>query len=521
MHLAVLRGLICPHFVLPSSNNKQSLILDDCRRTMDLLQAYDSSPCSSPSSSPPKAHTSSRGVNNNDNHVSLLSCGKQTTLPIGASDGSSGVGSGDNNTSGEADTDGRGRNATDARAVSVKCIISSANSSNANEQQSIANHNPRVLIAGYNFDVNTNGLFERSQPHWEGRWTGHLHLPFPSIETLDEVDVDDSDESIDGIDDVAIPFNSRKRKLEVEESAYNQVRDSSFKSDDSDSESSDEDEMPQSHLFLPTARQLIQYWAKLIEESYKKKYDATKDSCKGDILDKTQIVIVPHIPMHSKKKKSTTETKQFASKEAHPELKQSVSSLHISLARPIYLPAPSVDSFLADIAKVIGNVVSISKSHNNVTRHDGKIFQLQPHNATIFTNDEQTRSFLTIPVSTDSSRWVKRVLLPPIDAAMSRFGLQSYYSTDEGGCVLHVSIASIKGNMVKHLMRDSAKRTGDGSARDGAEDEVRSLPLFTNLHTHKTHEQVELTRNIPTFIPIRLNRVRCQFGKVKEVVVPF
>jgi len=60
-------------------------------------------------------------------------------------------------------------------------------------------HHHKVIIAGCNessaqhkrCDSSTSDdepslmMFERGHPHWEGRWVGHLHLAFPSLESLD------------------------------------------------------------------------------------------------------------------------------------------------------------------------------------------------------------------------------------------------------------------------------------------------------------------------------------------------
>ena len=100
----------------------------------------------------------------------------------------------------------------------------------------------------------------------------------------------------------------------------------------------------------------------------------------------------------------------------------------------------------------------------------------QPQHAKIFTNDDQTRSFLSIPVSAHSSRWIKQSLLPPIDATMLRFGLQTYYNTKEegegeGGCILHVSVASVKGNVIPQML---CRRVGDSNETNGRTNDDRS-----------------------------------------------
>ena len=47
-------------------------------------------------------------------------------------------------------------------------------------------------------------MFERGHPHWEGRWVGHLHLAFPSLESLDILVDSGSNVQIEDVDVNAI-----------------------------------------------------------------------------------------------------------------------------------------------------------------------------------------------------------------------------------------------------------------------------------------------------------------------------
>ena len=47
-------------------------------------------------------------------------------------------------------------------------------------------------------------MFERGHPHWEGRWVGHLHLAFPSLESLDILVDSGSNAQIEDVDVDAI-----------------------------------------------------------------------------------------------------------------------------------------------------------------------------------------------------------------------------------------------------------------------------------------------------------------------------
>jgi hypothetical protein len=138
---------------------------------------------------------------------------------------------------------------------------------------------------------------------------------------------------------------------------------------------------------------------------------------------------------------------------------------------------------------------------------------LRPKNATIFINDNQTRSFLSIPLSEESSRWAKRLLLPSIDAAMLRYGQKTYY--DDG--IMHVSIASVKGNMIPITLHKRRNKDSKESAY-GNESSITSIPLF---QTQGCNQSGDETRNsIPESISIRLDHIQCDFGKVKNMLLP-
>ena len=321
--------------------------------------------------------------------------------------------------------------------------------------------------------------FERSNPHWEGRWAGHIYLPFPNF---DSCNTDDQNHD----------------ELNNETDANILADEDSDRGSDESSVSSIEDECLQaSRSFLPAARALIHYWEALLNEVCVDIDDNVSGS-----------VIVPHVSMSPKK--TNPNSNQTVNKQ---DIQNNNTHLHISLSRPIYLPAPSVDSFLADITSSVSSIHSAARRHGHYSSHKGKIIHLRPHNATIFVNDNQTRSFLSIPVSDESSRWAKRLLLPSIDATMLRFGQKAYY--DEG--IMHVSIASVKGNMIPIILKKRRHKDLMHTA-SGNESKISSIPLFQSPGCHQLAD--ETRRCIPESIPIRLDRIQCDFGKVKNMALP-
>jgi predicted DNA binding protein len=102
---------------------------------------------------------------------------------------------------------------------------------------------------------------------------------------------------------------------------------------------------------------------------------------------------------------------------------------------------------------------------------------------------------------------------------MKRFGLKSYYSEEGERCVLHVSVASVKGNIIKRIAETKNRYAG---VTDIDSNELRSISLFgcKQILSDEALAEMESTlKSVPSSIPIRFDRVQCQFGKVKEVSI--
>jgi len=430
---------------------------------MDLLQAagYDSSSSSSSSSS-------------------LLSKNKDDTLLEGNAPNSL-HGHAPNYSSRLGHNDDNSPSTADGNAATKRGISHSPRPPAAVKKQKRAQS---ITIASYDNDCQqSDQSFERCNPHWEGRWAGHIYLPFPNMEDSDLCDNTD--------------VSTHDELAQRTEASILADDESDSDSDQSSFSSIDEEDVQASQRFLPAARTLIHYWAALLNEAY------------GDEEDTSGIVIVPHLSMSPTKAKH----KSIQTAKNQDITNKNNNRLHISLSRPIYLPAPSVDSFLADISSSMTSVHSAARRHGHCNSHKGRTIHLRPQNATIFINDNQTRSFLSIPLSEESSRWAKRLLLPPIDAAMLRYGQKTYYN--EG--IMHVSIASVKGNMIPITLKK--RRSGDSKESASAnESKIRSIPLFQTQGCNQLGD--EIRNSIPESIPIRLDRIQCDFGKVKNILLP-
>jgi hypothetical protein len=449
---------------------------------MDHLLQYDS--CSSSSSSP-IIQTQKRKRQLTSDHVNVLTNNEQNALVQHHARNTGGSGSDGYCEAGSSDFDGEEcSHEGEARTL--------GKAYNGKRQRLDGLSTPKVIIAGdcsddTEDDTNHSYSFERSNPHWEGRWAGHLFLPLPPLNQLD-----------------AMGEITRGH----EEPAHELAPDQDESSDDDTSEV--EGELSESRALLPALRVIIRYWAVVLQESLN--HDkSTEEECNNET---TTITVVPHVPTkdHRPDKLST----RTPDKE-NQDLATQNGSLHISLSRPIYLPAPSVDSFLQSISKCINTILSASTHYDNAAQR-GKIFHLRPHEAAIFTNDQQNRSFLTIPIAGQNTQWIKRVLLPPIDATMKKFGLESYYSEEGESCLLHMSVASVRGNVVKRMFDASCNAVKYDVS------DMRSIALFPSkckLSDDARSELEYVLKSIPVSIPIRLDTVQCQFGKVKGLTIKF
>ena len=385
----------------------------------------------------------------------------------------------------------------------------------------------KVTIAQYNDnDTSTNDeTFDRSHPHLEGRWVGHIHLPLPSFESLDLLQQVDCNEGQEGAPNHDEQSDTSAATLDVQTNG--QSSDNENSSSDSSSSEEEDDDMPQSRMFLPIARQLIHQWAKVLRDSPSDE-DTASDT-----------VIVPLIPMD----RTTTPSKKDTSCKSKSSINKqdastSASQLHISLSRPIYLPTPSVDPFLSDIQKNLSAVINTTNSRRRGGQSNGKILNLQPQNTLLLTNDTSTRTFLSIPISISSSNWIKKSILPIVDATMLKFGLLSYYNDNndnveeengkgkdgKGGCIVHVSIASIRGNVIPQMLlnRNNNNNNQKNNSNGGGDvEKIRSILLFTsNEQEDITEEKMEELSAMPSYIPIRVNCIQCEFGKTKKLSIP-
>jgi len=128
---------------------------------------------------------------------------------------------------------------------------------------------------------------------------------------------------------------------------------------------------------------------------------------------------------------------------------------------------------------------------------------------------------------------------------MLKFGLLSYYNNNnnmnkkeegrkgedskgkdgEGGCILHVSIASVYGNVIPQMLFNRNNNTSQHNnnnnqknVHSGDVEKIRCIPLFSSKDQEEGTIKEGLT--LPSYIPIRVNCIQCEFGKMKKLTIP-
>jgi hypothetical protein len=172
-------------------------------------------------------------------------------------------------------------------------------------------------------------------------------------------------------------------------------------------------------------------------------------STHGRQREKDDLVIVPHIILDRKGTRSndqnirsevdaehdenssseeSSDSDSETSTDGECQCEEEYRSLHISISRQFYLQKHSLEAFLAELKERI----RIQQRHPiNIS--------ISAKHCEVLTNDEKTRSFLTIPVTNSSNESVRN-LMTIVDYVLSKFGQKRYYSDPK----FHISIASWK-----------------------------------------------------------------------------
>jgi len=300
-----------------------------------------------------------------------------------------------------------------------------------------------------------------------------------------------------------------------------------------------------------------------------------------------KVVVVSHIPMHqhsnifanemhqdddssSSSSSSSLESDHdctTAQSECHHQHQQ--HHLHISLSRPFYLQKQSIESFITELKKLIAvkvqypihaqipissanaNVIhnaacSCTRTTTNSSTQEKDLdtsmsvapSYIQIPKAEILSNDEKTRSFLTIPLHTDEMLTKKKTdqcatattvmmnevgigiphIVDIIDSVMVKYGQEKYYQDPK----FHISIASWHYNegilekwqdycrhrQCVHGVRVQRNENENDDDDDDDDDDVSSKDGLR-------------LRGSDALLSIVLRGMHCDFGTVEKHFIPF
>lgn len=320
--------------------------------------------------------------------------------------------------------------------------------------------------------------FKRNQEHIQGNWAGHVFMK--------------------------IPCNAGNERSEQEE------------------------------LLHQSLRNTLQYFQQAMDKS-SPSLTTGKDYC--DSTEK--VVIVPYVSIrvptvqkdNNELEIQQSDDLQADSSDSGSELSQSVSdeasaststdekeprdhqqALHISLSRQFYLQKQSIHPFLSDLKQRIqigipqAIYVRVSTKNCNGTCRGAHQQSQRIMDMEILSNDEKTRSFLTVPVTTCGSEISSVVAL--VDSTMKKYGQKEYYEDPK----FHISIASWKYSKAL-VERWQRLRGAVFESRSGNDLDHDSKPILNaNEDTAVPGEDVLL---------FALRGIYCDFGTVENHYIPF
>ena len=236
------------------------------------------------------------------------------------------------------------------------------------------------------------------------------------------------------------------------------------------------------------------------------------NSCKNQREQNDVTSIIPHLQIYNKNHHDSTDCdvtrKDHKANDSDSNCSDSCSDdddsmvpkkgWYISLSRSLFVASHSVQSFLKQIQSKLDAMpwkpltVGISLSGTKV-----------------LVNDEETRSFLVIPVVFNDEQL--HHMLEPINSFLQSYGLPIY---DYNPLLFHISIASILGDIRPYLQKTSYQFHHDKNSNSN---------LNSNSNNQNEDSQRKRIRLDPKFNSekedklyfLSFNRIICSFGTVE------
>ena len=314
--------------------------------------------------------------------------------------------------------------------------------------------------------------FKRSQKHINGNWAGHVYMKIPCSPGNEDDGDDDSIEQERLLYNCVVNTIEHFQEAMMMESGSSSLlplttipANSTARTHQSAVNDNDTCNVTAAthveiipHIPIPLVKKSDRNASPIADESYVQNDDSQSQSqTQSQQSD-------PDSDSDSESSLSDKSSSKTDVQDYHP-------ALHLSLSRPFYLQKQSIQPFLKDLKKRIQisvpsqficvrvptREIGMKRGHSNVHSklhphsHKGLSISLkqQQHqrerrermmDATILSNDDKTRSFLTVPVTVSGVDPCFIVSL--IDSTMKKYGQRVYYENPQ----FHLSIASWKYN---------------------------------------------------------------------------
>ena len=307
--------------------------------------------------------------------------------------------------------------------------------------------------------------FKRSQKHINGNWAGHVYMKIPCSPGNEDDGDDDSNEQERLLCNCVVNTIEHFQEAMMMESGSSSLHslttipaNSTARTHQSAVNDNDTCNLTATthveiipHIPIPLVKKSDRNASPIADESYVQNDDSQSQTQHSDSDSDSESSL-------SDKSSSKTNVQDY-----HP-------ALHLSLSRPFYLQKQSIQPFLKDLKRRIQisvpsqficvrvpiREIGMKRGHSKLHPHSRKGLSIslkqqhqQQHqrerrermmDATILSNDDKTRSFLTVPVTVSGVDPCFIVSL--IDSTMKKYGQRVYYENPQ----FHLSIASWKYN---------------------------------------------------------------------------
>lgn len=180
--------------------------------------------------------------------------------------------------------------------------------------------------------------------------------------------------------------------------------------------------------------------------------------------------------------------------------------LHISLAKPFFLQQQFIQPFLKDLKRqlsILQPMVIRFGNKNPKTKSTNLGLGLEQQQQQILINDNQTRSFLTMPVCEDDTGQLLDIV-NAVDSIMIKYGMDRYYTDPK----FHCSIASWKGTYDWISYGNLSSTRGKSNVIENESDDKKS----------RESNQMGYDAEQFTFV---ISGIHCNFGTTENHFLPF